>query len=401
MRRILWLLPCVLLTAALLCACNTDPVPAGTPAVLTPSPTAAPEPVRLPAADCFTPGEGGLASPEDFVTAAEAVSALENFVSGGPEEVSLRAESLASSLGSGGDVLFEEDWCGLLETLFSEPCGIAPEDQPLTRLRAAAALSPYLDPEDGREARYYPDLPETEESRPLLLLLAEGPLSREDVAAGTEMGTYFSDGVLYRVDGDGYFVPESSMGPLTFDSEGRYTSGNAELDALVEAKLAELTSPGMTRLEMLRAVYDDTRDSIVYEARRNFNFSHESAEGPDGWGIPTALETLQTDTGNCYSFAAKFAYLARGLGFEAYARGGYMTPAEDEWERLNHGWCDILLDGERYVCDPVLEWEYWNYHWEEIDMFFREERIRVFLGYTTLPDEVPEPYEWPAGGDGD
>ena len=119
-------------------------MPAGTPAVLTPSPTAAPEPVRLPAADCFTPGEGGLASPEDFVTAAEAVSALENFVSGGPEEVSLRAESLASSLATGGDVLFEEDWCGLLEALFSEPCGIAPEDQPLTRLRAAAALSPYL-----------------------------------------------------------------------------------------------------------------------------------------------------------------------------------------------------------------------------------------------------------------
>ncbi len=399
MRRAVWFLLCLALIPALLCACGTEPEPIEMPSALIPaSPTPTTEPVCLPAADCFAPGEGGFALPQAPVTAGEAASVLEAFLAAGPEDLSRRAVELVSGLGSDGTVLTEEAWCALLEALFSEKCGIEPEDTSLTRLRAAAALAAYLEDEDGREARYYPDLPVTEESRPLLLLLAEGSFDRADVLAHTEMGTYFSNGILYRTDENGYFLPDSSLGPLNFDSTGRYTSGNGELDALVEAKLAEITSPEMTRLEMLQAAYDETRDTIVYEALRNFNYTHESAEEPDGWGVPVALETMQTGTGNCYCFAAKFAYLARGLGFEAYARGGYITPAEDEWGMLNHGWCDILLDGERYLCDPVLEWEHWNYHWEKIDMFFREERIRDSIGYVTLPDEVPEPYEWPDGG---
>ena len=401
MKRSLWLSLCLLLLPAILCACTQQTEPSETPVTIAEasSPTPLPEPVRLPAADCFAPGEDGLACPGSPVHAGEAAGILSAFLEAGPDALSGRGETLAAALGTGDAVLTEEDWCGLLEDLFSGPCGIEPEDAPLTRLRAAAALSAYLEPGDGRDARYYPDLPETEASRPLLLLLSEGPWDRADVIARTEMGTYFSGGVLYRTDENGYFLPDSQLGPLTFDHTGRYTSGNAELDALVEAKLAEITSPEMTRLEMLRAAYDETRDTIVYEARRNFQYTHESAEGPEGWGIPTALETLQTNTGNCYCFAAKFAYLARGLGFEAYARGGYMTPAEGDWDWTNHGWCDLLLDGERYLCDPVLEWEHWNYHWEEMDMFLQGERIRAGLGYTTLPDEVPEPYQWPIGGD--
>lgn len=54
--------------------------------------------------------------------------------------------------------------------------------------------------------------------------------------------------------------------------------------------------------------------------------------------------------GNCYVMAATFCQMARVLGYKAYLvegyvpkRGGGVTP---------HGWCEIIINGTAYVCDP-------------------------------------------------
>ena len=66
-----------------------------------------------------------------------------------------------------------------------------------------------------------------------------------------------------------------------------------------------------------------------------------------------ALDIYATGQGNCYRYAAAFAYLARELGYTvrvatgqiAASRGG-VTP---------HAWVEINVNGSWLICDPDME----------------------------------------------
>jgi|GEM_PF-4836549 len=66
-----------------------------------------------------------------------------------------------------------------------------------------------------------------------------------------------------------------------------------------------------------------------------------------------AVEGMETRKGNCYTYAAAFAQLAKGLGYDAQyiegsvnGRNGGMLP---------HGFVIVTINGARYICDPELE----------------------------------------------
>ena len=60
-------------------------------------------------------------------------------------------------------------------------------------------------------------------------------------------GLHEIDGGMYYVKEDGSFLTNSAVGYLTFDANGRYTSGNATLDSYVDQALATCTNSGMTK----------------------------------------------------------------------------------------------------------------------------------------------------------
>lgn len=73
-------------------------------------------------------------------------------------------------------------------------------------------------------------------------------------------GLHEIDGGMYYVKEDGSFLTNSAVEYLTFDANGRYTSGNATLDSYVDQALAACTNSGMTKAQKLRAAYLYVRD---------------------------------------------------------------------------------------------------------------------------------------------
>lgn len=191
-----------------------------------------------------------------------------------------------------------------------------------------------------------------------------------------EAGFLNINGWLYYLREDGQFLKDGDVGALHFGPDGRYTCGDAELDAYVAQILAQLISenPEMDKLELLRQCQIYCRDTFDYLRRNAYEF------GITGWEIEDAKTMITKGRGNCYNFAAVFWALARGLGYEAYAISG--TCLKDQQP---HSWVMIAFDGEEYFFDP--EWE-WAYHDREVydkDMFMISMTNAKYWGYKWTP----------------
>ena len=169
------------------------------------------------------------------------------------------------------------------------------------------------------------------------------------------------DGVYY-VNQNGEFLTDAEYGYLHFDSDGRYTSGNAELDTQIEDVLAQSGAFDTEDTESaLRAVYEYIRDNYKYLSMDLYE------EGSDDWAEEATLRFLKYGKGNCYCFAGLFMYCARRLGYQAYVVAGNEHRVDNA-----HAWTMIeWADGETYLFDVQLEYAYW-YMFEDkpqIDMF--------------------------------
>lgn len=144
------------------------------------------------------------------------------------------------------------------------------------------------------------------------------PIDDKDYSDMAEDGFILLDGFLYEVGADGRIKRDFTDGMLTFDADGRYTSGDAELDAAVAALIVSQTAEQETRIDKLHRLYDYIRDNMEYVGYVNNSYSYAEPNGADGWGNSVAKEALQNLAGNCYYYNSAFAVLARGLGYQAY-----------------------------------------------------------------------------------
>ena len=81
------------------------------------------------------------------------------------------------------------------------------------------------------------------------------------------------------------------------------------------------------------------------------------AYGSSGWEPSWAMQMITTRKGNCYSYAALFAMLARWMGYQATAQSGQVHLNWDG-QFVDHGWVEIKLDGKIYFCDPECQGVY-------------------------------------------
>lgn len=119
---------------------------------------------------------------------------------------------------------------------------------------------------------------------------------------------------------------------------------NQALAGVVSGILSKIITTDMTDDQKLLACYNYIIDITSYKR------TYEKPAG-DFTG-QYAMDIFSTHQGNCFRYASAFAYLAKGLGFDAYvvtgqihaARGG-VTP---------HGWAVINIDGVQYIFDPDM-----------------------------------------------
>ena len=196
-----------------------------------------------------------------------------------------------------------------------------------------------------------------------------------DLPTTLEPGFLNLDGYLYYITEDGYYLKDGKVGTLYFGNNGRYTTGDTELDDLVAQTLQKIMNdhPDAKGEDLLYQIYVYCRDSFKYVTRGILE------SGATGWEVEWSKQMLQTRAGNCYSYNATFWALARGIGYDAYCYSGYTAK-----DYQPHGWCQIDIDGETFIFDPQLGMRYlqngknhnmfklpyaravrWPYHWPD------------------------------------
>lgn len=172
-------------------------------------------------------------------------------------------------------------------------------------------------------------------------------------------GFLFRGTQMYCVGEDGYLVINDSVDGFDFGADGKFTSGNRELDELVQQTLAEITNDSMSDMEKLRAAYDYTVHNFTYIKGNHYQ------RGDISWAADEAYSMLSTGYGNCYNFAAVFYELARAMGQDATLISGFYGS-----NFLYHSWVEFTVNGERRICDPEVEYTYLdNEEMDTPDMF--------------------------------
>lgn len=163
----------------------------------------------------------------------------------------------------------------------------------------------------------------------------------------TADGLYDTKNGLFCLSG-GKIRTDCYYNSLYFGSDGRYTSGNAEIDEYVDGIVASETNPSMTQTEKLRALYDYIYRTASYRA--NNNHVPRGADASE-WTEEHMLRLMNTGKGNCYCYAAEMYYFARRIGYDtASAVSGGVTS-----DNLDHGWVTVTIDDEILLLDPELD----------------------------------------------
>lgn len=246
------------------------------------------------------------------------------------------------------------------------------EEESLLPAEGAAAPAD-LDPED-------PDF--------ALLLEASVPHTAEEngtvwaetaLSTGSEPGILLRGTDLYCVGENGFLLRNEAVGPLEFGADGRFSSGDAELDAYVTECLAALQeqfpADAADRFTMLRHCYDYVRDSFVC-----LDGGRKEEDGVDR-SIEDAKSMFSSGEGNSNSYAAVFRALARRLGYPANT----VCRSLDTTGNLQ-AWTDIVIRGIPYVFDPQTEnrsgSNCWMLRYEDAKRYgYTRPDPAVFLGY--------------------
>lgn len=298
------------------------------------------------------PDEYGLLRPESAMTHAECVTALRALA---PEE-RLDPGLLASLDAEPDGALTREELKTALEALF-DPEAVEPvlealpatESDNAARAEFAYSVSRLLGKEAAAEDIYYPDVaPSHWAASELLAAAGSGALTKDALVSMTRDGFLWFGGYLYRLDENGYFLTDTEFDGLYFDKNGRYTSGNEELDGFVAQTLSDFMTPDASRLDDLKAIYYHVKNDFQYLTRNYYD------SGATGWDIDEALTIFRTNKGNCYCYAGAFCALARGLGYNARTYSGSIGV-----QNQPHAWTEITLDDKIYICDPEIEMNYW------------------------------------------
>ena len=328
--------------------------------------------------------ENGQLKPDDGLTEGQFKQAMEALAVGG-------AKAHFPELPQSDNVLGTENAAKLLHHFFPKDQiqEAMPEGEKLTRSDFAKVMNKLLGrdaekkikPEDGFVVPA--DLTSDREDAVSLLEAvmphaeAENGIAWADIDLPTtlEPGFLNLDGYLYYITEDGYYLKDGKVGTLYFGSNGRYTTGDTELDDLVAQTLQKIMKdhPDAKGEDLLYQIYVYCRDSFKYVTRGILE------SGATGWEVEWSKQMLQTRAGNCYSYNATFWALARGIGYDAYCYSGYTAK-----DYQPHGWCQIDIDGETFIFDPQLGMRYlqngknhnmfklpyeravrWPYHWPD------------------------------------
>ncbi len=129
------------------------------------------------------------------------------------------------------------------------------------------------------------------------------------------------------------------------NADGTTKEPDTELMGLVAKLIETCTTADMTPSNQLQRCFDYFVKTSSYKKR---------IEVPLGnWAAGYATEILKKGEGNMYNFAAAFAYIASGLGYESRICTGAVETTGGQ--RTGRAWTEVQIDGEWYIFDAQMQ----------------------------------------------
>ena len=291
------------------------------------------EAAALADAGILPPEDDGLFRPKEALTRRELSMVLMRLGRSLPGRLGDRADALAAEVSSGGtsrtgtaedldeEILREELAVVLVRLAGREPC------------EAGLFLGGYL-PADVALEHY------------AWTYIADAVT--DGVVEAPEEGVYRADDWLYAAWADGTLMRDMDWGVWTFGVDGRYTTGNKELDGYLMQALIDSGAVDLTGTQALQAVYLYVKQHGEYLVRPEDATPLPPAA--TGWEYDRALRFFRYGGGTCYGYAAAFGLLARALGENAYIISGQVNQYYGA-----HSFVVIPQNGVDWIYDPELE----------------------------------------------
>ncbi len=129
------------------------------------------------------------------------------------------------------------------------------------------------------------------------------------------------------------------------NSDGTYKDPDTDIMKLTARLVETCTTGNMTQRTQLQECFDYFVNAAVYERKIDVPLGD--------WTRDYAVDILQNGKGNCYNYAAAFAYIARGLGYESRVCTG--TVASSKGGRTAHAWTEVKLGNDWYIFDTEMQ----------------------------------------------
>lgn len=149
-----------------------------------------------------------------------------------------------------------------------------------------------------------------------------------------------------------YFYSSGVMAKNTYIKQYQVTSSGAlsskafKLQKKVQSVVASKTKKSKSKSAKLKACYMYVVKGFSY--KRSYSFKKTPS-----WEMDYAYTMLTKKKGNCYNYAATFAFLARELGYDAKAITGRITAARGGF--TPHSWVEIKMGKKTYLFDPEMQ----------------------------------------------
>ena len=172
-----------------------------------------------------------------------------------------------------------------------------------------------------------------------------GEIQKNGIVGDEKNGYYYADGdgVINLGYCDSITANDAEWNIINGKATKVTTESDLTLNAALKA-VAKCTKNTMSREEKLRACFDYLKTNYLEGVR------HDPPYNEMDWPVVYANDIFVYGKGDCFSYGAAFAYMAKAIGYtEAYAcnTGG-------------HGWAEV--DGKYY--DPE-----WDMHHNEYNHF--------------------------------
>lgn len=190
--------------------------------------------------------------------------------------------------------------------------------------------------------------------------------------------TYEYEKNMYYVKSDYSLARDEWIQYLYFDDTGKYTTGDATLDAYVYNLIKDFVDNNALTPEkkLLKAYYairggdgKNTEPASDYGYLNRFDgYERGRYNGQKhySWLQSVSKTFFSTKKGSCYYWAGAYLYVARRLGFQSYAVVGDVFNTN-----TRHCWCMIYWDGTWHISDVEIEWGYlYKYYNPSVSYYF-------------------------------